>query len=68
MKASHQVQEFIDKYLIGRASKTQMKGAKDLLDSIEKREEALLTEQIKEDARLKRALDELSLYHEVQAL
>ena len=68
MKASHQVQEYFDNELNGRATPRQLRAMQELIERLKAREEAILTAQIRDDAKLKKALDELKLYHQVQAI
>lgn len=68
MKASHQVQEYFDNELNGRATPRQLRAMRELIERLKAREEAILTAQIRDDAKLKKARDELKLYHQVQAI
>ena len=68
MKASHQVQEYFDNELNGRATPRQLRAMQELIERLKAREEAILTAQIRDDAKLKKALDESKLYHQVQAI
>ena len=67
MKASHQVQEYFDNELNGRATPRQLRAMRELIESLKAREEAILTAQIRDDAKLQRIVEKLKLYEQVQA-